>query len=223
MTRLVLLRPQPGADHSAARAKDAGFDVISCPLFTVHPLAWLAPDPALFDAIMLTSANALRHGGSQLGQYIKLPAFAVGAATAQTAQLAGFVNVHAGGENAQQLIADMIGAGHRQVLHIAGRDVRPVDAGSLHLTRVSVYESGEASSAQELNAHLQRGDVLLVHSARAAQRLASLVLPEARSALNLVAISDIALAAAGPGWNRARAAFTPDDGAMLAIAEQICQ
>ena len=74
MSNIVLiLRPQPGADESAARARALGLDPVVAPLFTVRPLAWEAPNPADFDAVMMTSANAARFGGDGLTPFIDLP------------------------------------------------------------------------------------------------------------------------------------------------------
>src|SRR3546814_7500043 len=63
---LLILRPEPGASMTAGRATALGLQPVCYPLFQVRPCVWDAPDPAEFDAIMLTSANALLHGGSQL-------------------------------------------------------------------------------------------------------------------------------------------------------------
>ena len=63
MRPVLVLRPEPGAGETAARARALGLEPIVAPLFAVRPIAWAAPDPAAYDAVMLTSANAARHGG----------------------------------------------------------------------------------------------------------------------------------------------------------------
>src|SRR3546814_5342631 len=80
---LLILRPEPGASMTAGRATALGLQPVCYPLFQVRPCVWDAPDPAEFDAIMLTSANALLHGGPQLDRFKHLPAFAVGEATGE--------------------------------------------------------------------------------------------------------------------------------------------
>lgn len=223
MTRLLILRPQPGADQSAERARRAGFDVTLCPLFSVQAVAWTPPNPTQFDALMLTSANAVRHSGGQLALYAHLPAFTVGAATAQAAREAGLAVVHSGEGDADAVVGALHRAGHRNILHICGRDVRSVDAGALNLMRVIVYASEECACARELLAALHPETIIMVHSPRAGKRMATL-LPEAtRGTVDLIAISPAALNACGSGWRRAFAAPRPDDGAMLALAEQMCQ
>ena len=66
MRKLLLLRPEPGLSASAERARALGLEVIACPLFAIEPVEWEAPDPADYDALLLTSANAVRHGGHGL-------------------------------------------------------------------------------------------------------------------------------------------------------------
>ena len=51
MRPLLVLRPQPGADATAARAKALGLDAIVTPLFRIEPCAWDMPDGA-FDALL---------------------------------------------------------------------------------------------------------------------------------------------------------------------------
>jgi uroporphyrinogen-III synthase len=82
VTRPVLvLRPEPEAQATAARAEVMGMTAVACPLFGGVPVPWTPPDGE-FDAVMLTSANAIRFGGPHLAAYRSLPLYAVGAATA---------------------------------------------------------------------------------------------------------------------------------------------
>ena len=64
MRRLVVLRPEPGAGATVAAATSAGLEAVAMPLFEIAPVAWDAPDPNRFDGLLITSANALRHGGA---------------------------------------------------------------------------------------------------------------------------------------------------------------
>ena len=86
MRTLLLLRPEPGLSASAERARSLGLDVITAPLFGVEPVVWQLPTPATYDALLLTSANAIRHGGDGLAQLKHLPVHAVGSATAEAAR-----------------------------------------------------------------------------------------------------------------------------------------
>src|SRR5690349_3328000 len=90
MPRLLVLRPEPGASATAERAKALGLDPLVVPLFEVEPVEWQAPEPAGFDGLLLTSANAVRQAGVQLERLRGLKAYAVGGATAEAARKAGF-------------------------------------------------------------------------------------------------------------------------------------
>ncbi len=90
MKPLIILRPEPGATRTAARAEAMGLEVRRRPLFTIVAVDWIAPDPGRFDALVLTSANAVRHGGRELDKLKGLPVHAVGEATAALVRAAGF-------------------------------------------------------------------------------------------------------------------------------------
>ncbi|HMN55273.1 MAG TPA: uroporphyrinogen-III synthase, partial [Sphingopyxis sp.] len=63
---LVVTRADPGGAATVARARAVGLDARPMPLFAARALAWSPPDPAGFDALLLTSAQAARLGGTGL-------------------------------------------------------------------------------------------------------------------------------------------------------------
>ena len=221
--RVVICRPQPGADASAARARTHGLTPVIYPLFSIEPVQWNPPDPRTFDAVMLTSANATRHAGANLMLYSEWPIFAVGDATANAANNAGLSDVQVAGPNAGALAQEIERAGYRNILHLCGEEVRPFDPGALNITHVPVYRTIEAGDATGLAATTESGSIILAHSPKAAARLKALVPTSTRHDLSLIAISQAALAAAGTGWRDAQATDEPSDSAMLALAHQICQ
>ena len=76
-TRVVVLRPEPGNADTCAKLRGLGLEPLAMPVFTVVPVAWTPPDFGGFDAVLLTSANAVRHGA--LPDTLKaLPVIAVG-------------------------------------------------------------------------------------------------------------------------------------------------
>tara|TARA_R110000868_G_scaffold207706_2_gene456674 strand:- start:92 stop:754 length:663 start_codon:yes stop_codon:yes gene_type:complete len=220
---LLVLRPDPGAEGTVAKAREAGFDAQSYPLFLVAPLPWTGPEPHLVDAVMFTSANGARLGGAQLARYTHLPAFAVGGATAQAARDAGFASVESGDDGVQQLVPVLARQGHRNILHISGRDIRTFDPQGLRIVSACVYAAVERGNAEDLLALLTPGMILLVHSPRAGGRLADLVPLDRRSHLHIVAISAAAQTNCGEGWASASAAASPNDHAMLALAAGLCE
>src|SRR3546814_6599407 len=82
MARVLVTRPQPGADTTAERLSALGHDVRTAPLFTVHSLQW-SPPGEVIDALMVTSANAMRLSGPLPEAWRALPCYAVGEATAK--------------------------------------------------------------------------------------------------------------------------------------------
>ena len=83
MRRLLVLRPEPGASETVRRAHERGLDAVAIPLFEIETARWEVPEAGGFDGLLLTSANAVRHGGEQLQALRGLPVYAVGQATAR--------------------------------------------------------------------------------------------------------------------------------------------
>lgn len=222
MTRpLLVLRPAPGNAETVARAGALGLEAIAVPLFEVVACAWNPPDAAGFDALMVTSANTVRHAGPELMRYAALPAYAVGAATADALRRTGFAEVHTGPGDAVGLIDRLRRDGVRRVLHPCGAERRAPEAGALAITRVVVYAAHLIADPPGLAAALARAPVAMLHSPRAAARFASLV-PE-RGAIAIAAISRNAADAAGEGWESIAVAEAPNDNALLAIAARMCK
>lgn len=210
--RLVVVRPEPGNARTVAAARALGFAAAAMPLFGVAPLPWTPPDPAGFDALVLTSANAVRHGGDGLDALRGLPVLAVGAATAAAARAAGFVVAATGSADAAALID--AASSYPRLLHLGGRDrvMVPVTAG------IAVYASDPLPVPADAAA-LLHGATVLLHSARAAQAVAAL--PVERDATAVAAISPAVLEAVGAGWRRGAAAARPSDAALLCVAASL--
>lgn len=212
--RILVVRPQPGADATAARLQALGFEAVVHPLLETRPQLWALPAQAP-DAVILSSAAAVRLAGSQAAALNHLPAHAVGEATATAARAAGWGDVKAGPGTMQALLDDLAGGLARRVLHLAGADLTPVTVPpSLSLTRVTVY----AASLQPLPG-LPDVAAVLLHSPRTADHFASEWdrLGGKRANVQLFAISAATLAAAGSGWAQAQAAPEPSESALLAM------
>lgn len=208
-TRLLVVRPEPGAARTAARLRDAGGEVLVWPLFAVAPVAWDVPDPGEVDALLLTSANAVRHAGAGLTALATVPVVAVGAATAAAARAVGLTVVATGDGGVEEALAQA--AGYPRLLHLAGRDHMPAG----HATRI-VYDSVALPVDGRAFAAEAAGQTVLLHSARAAARVAAL-LPE-RSGTAVAALSAAVAAAAGSGWRRVVVPARPTDVALCAAA-----
>jgi len=215
--RLLILRPQPGAGVTAARAAALGLDAIVAPLFAIEPVAWAPPGAGGYDAVMMTSANAARMGGEGLDAWRGHRLYVVGEATAAAARTAGFGDIVVGPTDAAALIAQARADGVGRLLHFAGADHVAVD--DADIDRVIVYTSVDRVPP-ELGDLADENLVALVHSARAARRFATLA-PD-RSRIAIAAISAASAAAASDGWRALDVADRPTDGALLAVAARLC-
>ncbi len=209
--RVLIVRPAPGNAATADAVAALGLEPVVVPLFEVVPLAWDMPDPAGFDAVVMTSANAARLGGAGLARLTHLPLFAVGEATGEAARAAGFGDVRAGDGDAADLGPQLSG----RVLHLTGTDHRSIPT-KANLTGVPVYASRPLAPSARLSA-----DIALIHSPRAGARLAELM-PD-RTVTQIIAISPSAARACGTGWAAVHIAELPREHAMLECLAGVCE
>lgn len=225
MTRLIVIRPEPGCAATLAAARGMGIEAQGFPLFEVRALDWEPVAANDVDALLLGSANALRHGGAALALYAGKPAYAVGEATAEAARDAG-LDVATTGRGGLQALLEQVAPQHRRLLRLAGRERVTLDMPpGIELIERVVYASEALPMPPALAECLRDSPVVLLHSAEAARHLAGQckALGIARGAIRLAAIGARVAAAAGPGWAECRSATSPDDAALLALAAQMCE
>ncbi|MDH7790404.1 uroporphyrinogen-III synthase [Ochrobactrum sp. AN78] len=183
--RVLITRPEPSASLTAAKLADLGFSPVSLPVSRTVALEFSIKNQ-LFDALVVTSANAFRHVPNEQLQPLKtLPLFAVGEGTARAAQEAGFRTVIEGGGDAVRLAAKMAevlpkGA---EVLYLAGRVRQPVfehQVSKTDLTMIvrDVYGIETIDySVNEIKTALDKGPfvAVLVYSAVAAKLFVELM------------------------------------------------
>ena len=215
MTRVLVLRPEPGASATVERARKRGLDAVAVPLFRIEPVEWQAPEPAAFEGLLLTSANAVRYGGEQLQSLRGLKAYAVGEATAEAAREAGFDIAATGEVGVDRLLGSI--QDDLRLLHLCGADRREPTEARQAITPVVVYRSDTIETPDLAAAP---GSLALVHSPRAGARLAELV--GGRASVAIAAISDAAADAVGIGWKSIDIADGPTDDALLALAARLC-
>lgn len=225
--KLLIIRPEPGASASASRAQEAGLEPILLPFFEVQAAEWDCPDPADFDALLLTSANAVRFGGSGLESLRALPVHAVGERTAEAARAARLDVATIGTSDAAAAVKAASDMGHRRLLWIAGADHRPIKMPknmpkALKVTTVISYASGPKALSADAAKVIASADAVALHSPRAAQEFAKAVgdFGLDRSTITLAAFSPAIAEAAGEGWRAVAIAERPADIALLsALAE----
>lgn len=213
MKTLVILRPEPGASATLERAEALSLKAIKVPLFSIEPIDWTVPVAATFDRIVFTSANALRAGGPGLQSVVSLPAACVGEATARAARKAGFLVDMVGSEGIEALLDAL---GDDNILHLCGEHRT---AHGRQITEIPVYRSRAVDQPDGLEGIA--GNVVLVHSQRAARRAAELV--ARKGSVTLAAMNLKIAAAAGPGWKSVHVADRYSDDRLLALAKMLCQ
>ncbi|MEQ1548249.1 MAG: uroporphyrinogen-III synthase [Chakrabartia sp.] len=221
MRPLLILRPEPGASATEARARTMGLNPISVPLFKTTPIAWTAPDLRTIDAVLVTSAAAMRHGGSALKELHTKPLFAVGEASASAARAVGFSDISVGIADGAALLLLAAQAGHQRIVHLAGQDHRSLSHANITLETKIVYAATPLEPPPVLQKYLAEPCIVMVHSPRAAAYLATLC--SSREQVTLIAISAPAAKSAGSGWAGCYIAHTPHDNVMLALAAQVCE
>ncbi len=220
---IFVIRPEPGLQSTLQSARDMGLAAVGLPLFEVMPLGWEAPDAAQFDALLLGSANAIRHGGKKLEQFTGLPVHAVGQATADAAMKAGFT-VERVGEGGLQNVLDANGKPTRY-LRLGGVEKVELDPGPHTITARDVYDVRALPISGSSQIGLRTGTpCVLLHSAAAARHFGAEIdrIGLDRAAIHLACIGQRVAAAAGPGWASVKSAPQPDDAELLALARDMC-
>ena len=123
--RLLVTRPEPDATRTAQVLRQRGHEVLVTPLLSTQAIDAELNGP--YAAVLMTSANAARalSAHPRVGELTRLPAFTVGARSAEAARAAGFGNVtSAGGALADlvRLAASRFAESSERLLYLAGED-----------------------------------------------------------------------------------------------------
>lgn len=181
--RLLVTRPQPDAERTAALLRARGHEALTSPLLRVEPVTAADIGPGPWAGVLLTSANAAAAVAvhPRRAALLAAPAYVVGRRTAQAAQAVGFGTVvSADGDLAGLvgLVAARVAPGGRPLLYLAGEDRAGDLAGELKgrrgLTIVTsiVYRAVPAAEfAPDAQAALAAGgiDGVLHYSRRSAE------------------------------------------------------
>jgi uroporphyrinogen-III synthase len=220
--KMLIIRPQPGADATAALAQKAGIPAVTTPLFEVQPLPWDVPIAANYDAIMVTSANTFRHGGDGLETLRSLPVYAVGQATAIAARAAGFEVIWTGTEGANTLLTQATTDQNYRLLRLAGQHYHETGTpAEMTIDIRAVYHSAKLPPPASLIMNLSEPSLAALHSVRAAEYFSTICNSQqiSKSAIAIAALSPEIAAAAGLGWADILVADAPNDEALLLKAK----
>lgn len=231
--RVLVTRPSPRGDETAARLAELGHEAFLAPVLSIAPIAD-RPPPGPWDALLVTSRNAVPTLAQHRAELQGIPVFAVGARTAAELDHAGFGGVTSGNGDAAALAAlvmAQVAAGAR-LLHAAGRDRRPEPARSLReagytLASWEVYAAEPIDALPEASrSALAAGelDAVLHYSPRSAAVLLRLVeqsgLAKAFAALHHLCLSpQVAAALDGIVVGSLSVAAQPSEDGLLALLD----
>jgi len=137
---VLVTRPHPDDEATAAALRAKGFEVMLAPMLRFEPVAFHDDGDARYGAVIVTSANALRGIAPHLegSRLLKLPLFAVGEHTAAAAHRAGFDNVIPANGDAASLRDSVLASVKAKelkkaspLLYLAGADLARDLAGEL--------------------------------------------------------------------------------------------
>ena len=215
MATLLVLRPEPAASATVAKARERGLEALAVPLFKLEPLSWEAPDPGGFDGLLLTSANAVACAGEQIAKLRGLKVYSVGEATAGAAREAGFDIASTGDAGIDRLLGSI--EPDLKLLQLAGEERRKPNKARQSITPIVVYRSRAVEPPRLPNGAEQPRSS--THPAPDAD-WPSWSAKDAH--ISIVAISQVAADAIGEGWKSIDVAEQPSDDALLALAARLC-
>jgi uroporphyrinogen-III synthase len=135
---VLVTRPHPDDEHTALALRARGFEVLRAPMLRFEPLGFRDDETTHYDAVLVTSANALRGLELADSRLLKLPLFTVGEHTASAARRIGFENVLVADGDAARLRDRVLEAvktkaleKEGQLLYLAGVDISRDLAGEL--------------------------------------------------------------------------------------------
>ena len=231
--RLLVTRPEPDAARTAERLAGLGHDPIVQPLLTI---AFNAPPDDLQrpGAILVTSQNAVRAltQWPQTPDWLTVPVFAAGPATARALAAAGFRDVRTGAGDSGSL-ADAVLRDYRKgagpLLYPAARNRAGALAGGLtaqgyDVRTVEAYRADPvARFDQKVRDALSRGavDGILLFSGRTAKTLREAAAADGIAAAlgrpRYYVISDHVAGIVREFGADVRVARSPDEDSLLAL------
>lgn len=232
--KVLVTRPQPDAEDTAARLRALGLEPIVAPLLEMQLRTVELPDASTFAALVLTSANALRALEQQgtLDRYVHLPVFTVGDRTAAHARDAGFENVTSADGGFEDLVTLLTG---QQIngpifypvgVHVAHDLADALKPAGLDVQPLPVYDMQPVDALPDaVAADIESGalSAVLHYSRRTAEifcRLAAERLaPTARGGLTMLCLSEnVAAPLMENRYPRINLADYPSEEAMMAVA-----
>src|ERR1700736_3042519 len=234
---VLVTRPEPDDEATAASLRARGLEVLTAPLRRFESAVFQDDTDAAYGAVIVTSANALRGIEPHLEnrRLLALPLFAVGERTADAARRAGFENVISADGDAAGL-RDCVLASVRTkelkkaspLLYLAGADLARDLAGALGERGLSVVTHTTYRMAAVSSLPREICDAFAAHRIEAvlhySRRSARAFLQAARAGgveISALAIpqccisAQVATVVRDAGATQVVVAATPDENALL--------
>jgi len=220
---LLIVRPQPDAAATENRAIARKLRPIVLPLFQTVPLEWQPPDADDFDALLLTSKNAISYAGD-IAAYRYLPVLAVGEATARAAREGHMDVVYCGQGGLADIIASPFWPRYPRILWFSALNHSALPPSANQVTVLPVYRLVQQSWQSTHLSMLDQPIVIALHSAAVAAAVAGEFerLDLDRTKAKLAVFSNGVARAAGTGWADVAVAADPTDDALLDAAHALC-
>jgi uroporphyrinogen-III synthase len=231
---IVVTRPQPDGERTAAALRARGHDVLEAPLMRVEQVS--AKLGGGWGGVIVTSAHAPAAigGNPARSALIALPVFAVGRRSAEAARLAGFSDVIAAGGDVRDLVRLVVARradAKAPLVYLAGEDRAADLIGELAMHGIAaelavVYRAVAAPFPAALTAALKAGtlDAVLHFSRRSAEnylagaKLAG-VTAQALGLRHVCLSGQIAVPLTEAGAVRVAVAPRPDEAALIGLLE----
>jgi uroporphyrinogen-III synthase len=236
---VLVTRPHPDNEATAASLRARGFDVLLAPMLRFEALTFQDDADTRYGAVIVTSANALRGFAKQpAGQrLLKLPLFAVGEHTAAAAKDAGFDKVISANGDATALREAVLGGVKARqlkktspLLYLAGADLARDLAGDLGERGFTVVTQTTYRMIPVTNLPREVADGFAAHQIKAvlhySRRSARAFLEAARAAgveISALAVAQCCISDAvasivrDAGATQVLTARTPDENAVLEL------
>lgn len=227
--RLLITRPEDDASALAAHVKGLGHEPVVLPLLQIVPRDGVQIPHKRYQAICVSSANALR-GGVDLSQWHATPLFAVGPQSGAAARTQGFTRVSAKGGNVDGLAAAVVEAvppAGGPILYLSGAETTGDLEGKLRelgfaVDRIIVYDA-VPTRFPSFKSLLEGIDGVLLYSPRTARLWHAAVLQAAAEplaqAITCYCLSTNVAAALPQNWPK-RISPAADENGMLRLLER---
>ncbi len=229
--RVLVTRPEADARRTAERLKLLKHEALIDSVLVIESVPF-DTGKERFDAVAITSANAMRAVGSKaLAPFFLLPVFVVGAHSGDAAREAGFRQVVVCDGDALALaktLSDRLSAGAR-VLYLAGEDrahdlAALVKAAGIEVETKIVYRAVPTARLQETTINLiRKGEIVAIlhYSARSAGVFLDLIrkenLADAASKIRHLCLSDAVASPPRQAGFDVKIAARPDEDALFAL------